>query len=186
LKIQYVRYTITALSLLICSLFFCMSCKSVTGSDGGFKARIIVSNTCGATLDIYMDDTLQFAISTDGSETIENVTQEEHTLKAFLTGTNSLVLTLSFNATSEGDYQWMVAGQATIVITNKYGNTLYIYESGEYVGYIEDDGAVTINEVPFGSFYMEATAAISGETVVVASTTITVTEIKEYTWTITQ
>ena len=186
MKIQYVRYTITALSLLIGLLFSCMSCKSVTSSDEGFEARIIVSNNCGATLDIYMDDNLQFTINTDSSETIENLAEEEHTLKAFLTGTNYLVLTVSFDATNEGDYDWNIAGQATIVITNKYGSTLYIYESGEYVGSIEDDAAVSISEVPFGSFYMEATATESGNTVVVASTTITVTEIMEYTWTITK
>ncbi len=69
-------------------------------------------------------------------------------------------------------------------MTNKYGETLQIYESGEYLGVIEDDEAVTISEVPFGSFYFEATAVNS--TTVVASTTVTVTEIKEYTWTITQ
>ena len=184
MKKRYVRYTIRALSLLACLWFSFSGCKTVTGSDEDFKASIVVYNNCGATLDIYLDDTLQFALGSGSTQAIENLTKGLHALEAFLTGTETLIESESFDATVEGVYEWTIDGKATIVVTNKYGETLQIYESGEYLGYVEDDEAVTISEVPFGSFYFEAT--LVNDTTVVASTTVTVTEIKEYTWTITK
>ncbi len=167
-------------ALCVGLLFFCMSCKTITGSDEGFEARIIVHNNCGATLDILMDDSFQFSIVTGSSANIENLTEEQHKLEAFLTGTGVLVLTESFDATVEGDYEWTIDGQATIVITNEAREILYIYEAGEYLGVIEDDGSVTISEVPFGTFNLEAKTIDDGT--VVAATSIEVTEIKEYSW----
>jgi len=178
------KYAITTLSLLVCLLFSLSNCKNITGSDEDFKASIVVSNNCGATLDIYLDDTLQFALGSGNTQTIDNLTEGLHTLEGFLTGTETLIETESFDATVEGAYEWTINGKATIVVTNKYGEILQIYESGEYLGVIENDEAVTISEVPFGSFYFEATAV--NNTTVVASATVTVTEIMEYTWTITK
>jgi len=161
-------------------LFFCMHCKSVTGSDEGFSARILIYNNCGATLDIYLDDNYQFAIADGTTETIKDLTEEEHKLNAFLTGTNTLVLSESFNATDEGDYEWTINGQATIAVKNGYGETLYIYENSEYLGHIEDNETVTVPDVAFGSYNFEATTAENST--VIASATIEVTEIKEYSW----
>ena len=163
-------------------MFSGTSCKSITGSDEGFEARIIVYNNCGAALDIYMDDNFQFTIATGSSANIDSLTEEQHTLEAFLTGTDTLVLTESFDATAEGDYEWTIAGQATIVVANDYGEILYIYEAGEYLGVIEDDDSVILSEVPFGTFNFEAKTIDDGT--VVATATIEVTEIKEYNWVI--
>jgi hypothetical protein len=174
--------TIAALSLLGVLMLFSWQCKSITGADEGFEARIIVYNNCGAALDIYMDDTLQFTIDSGSSANIENLTEEEHKLEAFLTGTEVLVLTETFDATVEGDYEWMINGQATIVITNDYGEILYIFEADEYLGVMEDGESVTISDVPFGTFSLEAKTVDDGT--VVASATIEVTEIKEYSWVI--
>jgi hypothetical protein len=174
--------TIAILSLLAGLLLFSMNCKNITGSDEGFEARIIVTNNCGATLDIFMDDNFQFTIGTGSSATIGNLTEEQHTLEAFLTGTEVLVLTESFDATVEGDYEWTIAGQATIVVTNEYGEILYIYEAGEYLGVIEDDDSVTISEVPFGIYNFEAKTVDDGTVAAIAS--VEVTEIKEYSWVI--
>jgi len=172
--------TIAVLSLFAGLVLSSMNCKSITGSDEGFEARIIVTNNCGATLDIFMDDTFQFTIATGSSANIENLTEEQHKLEAFLTATEVLVLAESFDATVEGDYEWTIAGQATIVVANEYGEILYIYEAGEYLGVIDDAGSVTISEVPFGSFSFEARTVDDGT--VVATASIDVTEIKEYSW----
>ncbi len=121
-------------SLGMVLLFFSMNCKSITGSDEGFEARILVYNGCGATLDIFLDDNYQFTIATGNSDTISGLTEGEHKLDSFLTGTKTLVLTESFDATDEGDYEWTINGQATIAVTNKYGELLIIYENARIFG----------------------------------------------------
>ncbi len=172
--------TVAAFSLGMCLLFSGMSCKSVTGSDEGFAARILIYNNCGATLDIFLDDNFQFAIADGNTDIISDLTEKEHKLDAFLTGTNTLVLSESFDATDEGDYEWTINGQATIAIKNDFGETLYTYENSEYLGHIEDNETVTIPDVAFGSYNFEATIAESST--VIAAATIEVTEIKEYSW----
>jgi len=57
---------------------------------------------------------------------------------------------------------------------------LYIYENSEYLGHIEDNETVTVPDVAFGSYNFEATTAENST--VIASATIEVTEIKEYSW----
>ena len=179
LQIKHIVLLLLGLGLLLPAL----SCKSATSPDGEFEARIIVYNNCGAAVDVYLDDILQFTVAEGGSDIIESLTEEEHKLDAYLTGTTTLVLSESFDATVEGDYEWTISGQATIVVTNQYGKTLYIYESGSYLGYLADDESVTISDVPFGSYYFEATTT-EGSTTIVASASIEVTAIIEYSWTI--
>ncbi len=186
MKQQPASFTIPTYAILTCLLLlsFSVSCKSITGSDDEFSASIVVSNNFGATLDIHLDDSLQFALESGSTQAIENLTQGLHTLEAFLTGTSTLIESESFDATAEGDYEWPINGKATIVVTNKYGEILQIYESGEYLGVVEDDDSVSIADVPFGSFSFEAT--LLNQTAVVASASVTVTAIAEYTWTITK
>ena len=50
------------------------------------------------------------------------------------------------------------------------------------LGYLEDNDTATIPDVPFGSFNFEATTTENSN--VIASTSIEVTEIKEYSWVI--
>lgn len=169
-------------SLCLALLLPVISCKSVTSPDEEFEARILVYNNCGATVDIFLDSVLQFTISTGSNATINNLTEAVHKLDAFLTGTSVLVLTQSFDATAAGDYTWTIDGQASIMITNEYGETVDIYVDGEYYGYLAADDAGPITEVPFGTYNFEATP--QEESTVISTITIEVTEVKEYAWTI--
>jgi hypothetical protein len=159
-----------------------INCKSILGSDDEFEARVLIYNNCGATLDIYLDSDYRFTLAAGNTETISDLTEEVHKLDAFLTGTQTLVLTESFDATKQGDYEWTIDGQATIAVRNEFGETVLIYENAEYLGYLEDNDTATIPDVPFGSFYFEITTLENSN--VIASTSIEVTEIKEYSWVI--
>jgi len=174
--------TAAVLSFCLGLLFLSMSCKSVNGPDEEFEARLLIYNNCGARVDIFLDDVLYIALDSGSNTTIQQLTEAEHKLAAFLTGTDTLVLMETFNATASGDYTWTINGQATILMINEYGETVDIYEGGEYVGYLEADDTGPITDVPFGSYSFEAT--LFEETTVIATITIEVTEVKEYSWVI--
>ncbi len=76
------------------------------------------------------------------------------------------------------------ANAARITITNNYGETIDIYGDGSLQGSTADQLTSTLERVPYGEHLLEATK--SGETDVIASITLDITENIQYTWTVTK
>ena len=158
------------------------NCKSPNSPDDTFEAHITIENDCGATLDIFLNGILIFSLDQGLNGTIEDQSQGTHSLEAKLTGTEVLVASETFEIITRGNYTWTVEGPASIVVNNEYGETLQIFGNGALLGDIDDKNNVTITNVRYGKYIFEA-SKLSDNTLV-ATTTIDVTEIKEYTWTI--
>ena len=158
------------------------SCKSPESSEDIREANIIVINTSGTTVDIYLDGVFRFSVNNDASATLEKITLGVHQFQAKLKDSAVVVQEVEFDLDQSGDYEWTILGPSQLTISNSYGETLQISANGEYVGDIADASDITINNVPFGTFLLVATKQSDGS--VVASLSIVIDEIKEYFWTI--
>lgn len=171
--------TVTGIFLL---LF--MSCNnSTTPEDEAVEANVTVTNECGVAVDVSMDAIFQFSLDNGASTTIERVLQGTHTFEAHIVGTDTLISSETYDIEDGFDYYWTVDPPSTITITNAYGEDLAIYVNGNYQGDIGDTQTQSITEVPFGTYNLEA---VNSNSVIVASVIITVSEVKEYFWTISQ
>ena len=176
---QRINRNIGIIFLIGILLFALTSCKSPTGIDSNFIATITVTNLCGATVEIYMDDSLIFTIASGFEQVIDNIVKGSHLLEAFKAGTNMLVASEAIDISISDDYWWEIFGPSRIVVTNNYGETIKILVNGIYLGDLEDTFSEGIAKVTFGEHKLEA---IIGDNEVAASITIDVTEVKDYFW----
>jgi hypothetical protein len=163
-------------------LFSSWKCNSPESSEDVMEANIIVINTSGTTVDIYLDGVFRFSVNNDASATLEKITLGVHQFQAKLKDSSTVVQEVEFDLDQSGDYEWTILGPSQLTISNSYGETLQIYSNGDYVGDIADASDITVGNVPFGTFLLEATRQSDGS--VVASLSIVIDEIKEYFWTI--
>ncbi len=77
-KIIRTAGTATLLGILLMAL---MSCKSPSSPEEDLKAYIHVNNTCGAAVDIFMNDAFNTLLENDSSTTIEVVTEGIYWIK---------------------------------------------------------------------------------------------------------
>ena len=82
------------------------------------------------------------------------------------------------------NFAWTVLTSADISIINNYGETIDIYGDGDLQGSVNDQETGTLSRTPYGDHLLEATK--SGETDVIASITLDITENIQYTWTVTK
>jgi hypothetical protein len=176
----------SAAILIVTGIFLLlfMSCKNTTTpeEDDYVEAKVIITNECGTAVDVSMDGIYQFSLDNGVIETIERVIQGTHTFEAHVEGTETLISSETYDIEDGFDYYWTVEPPSTITITNAYGEDLQIYVNGAYQGDIGDTETESITQVPFGSYNLEAVDSNSN---IVASVIITVSEVKEYFWTIT-
>ena len=171
--------TVTGIFLL---LF--ISCKNTTTPENEVeKANVTITNECGVSADVSIDGLFQFSLNNETSETIEGIEQGSYTFEAHITGTETLISSETYEIEDGFDYYWTVDPPSTIPITNAYGEDLQIYVNGVYLGDLGDTQTQSITQVPFGSYNLEA---VDSNSVIVASVIITVSEVKEYFWTISQ
>jgi len=168
---------IAALSALLLISF--SGCKNNNGPD---KASIIVMNGCGAAIDFYLDEAFKVTVDVDASSTIEDVDQGSRTLKAIKTGAGILVAQETYEIYDGYDFNWTVDGPSTILVTNQFGETLLVYAGTKFLGELLDRQSQNVTEVPFGLLTLNAVRR--GEATIVATTTLDITEAKEYEWTI--
>ncbi len=180
---QRINRSIGIIFLIGILLFALTSCKSPNGIDSNFIATITVTNLCGATVEIYMDDSLIFTIANGFEQVIDNIVKGSHLLEAFKAGTNMLVADEAIDISTSDDYWWEIYGPSRIIVTNKYGETLRIMVNGSYLGDLDDTYSEGISKVTFGEHRLDA---IKSNDDVAASITIDVTEVKDYFWTIQQ
>ena len=168
---------------IIVGIFICsmISCKS-PASPEDIKATIVVSNECGLEIDVYMNGVFQFSLDFLIYEIIENVTGGVYEIVAKKKDTVEEIANETVIVNADGEYWISILSAASIKIINNYGETLNIYTNGSLQGELSDQESQVFTNVPYGDHVLEA--AKSSDNSLVASTTLTVAEEKEYTWTI--
>lgn len=159
-----------------------IGCKSPTSSDT--TSSIVVTNSCGATIDVYLDGTLKVTIENGSDNTILNVAAGSHLLEAKKSDTGVLISSLTLTITASSSTSVTFEGPASLRITNLYGEILGIYMDDQWAGDIGDQITQTMHKVTFGTHVFTGKTKTDGT--VVATVTIDVTEAIEYTWTITK
>jgi hypothetical protein len=171
------------LVLILTLTLISVSCTSPSSPDDDTTegvANIVILNDYGKKLDIYLDGVFQFLIGNNETKEIEDVTKEEHQLEAKLAGTNNVAATYEVDVTSVGDYVWNIDDPADIIIQNISGFTMKIYMDGVYLFDLVDEENRWILDVTWAEHYLKAEKKNDGSEY--ASTTIEVTENKDYTW----
>ncbi len=168
--------------LLVLSL---PGCKNSTSSDTSDTttttvARILVTNSYGKTLQIFMDGNAQFTLTNGNGATITNVAIATHTMTA-KTEDGTLVDTTTIDVTTLIDYSYLI-DRPDINVTNNFGETLRIYYDNVYQFTIVDDENRWLIGVNLASHFLKATRVTDDSEV--ASITINVSQNKDYTWTI--
>lgn len=169
---------IAILAAILC--FPSSGCNKNTGPD---KANVIVINGCGTVIDVYMDEEFKITVDYDSSSTLEEIDQGTHTFKAIKNGSSLVVAEDTYEIYDGFDFNWAVDGPSTILVTNQYGEALMIYAGNKFLGELQNGKSEHVTEVPFGLITLNAVR--NGETSILATTTLDITEVKEYEWTIT-
>ena len=158
------------------------ACRNVTTPDDLTEEIIItVQNDCGIAVDIYMDKNFQFKIEYSESNTINNVSLGLHEFEAKKKGTETLLSYLQVDIYEKTNYTWTILSEASLHVTNAYGETLSIYEEGELLSDIGAQGTLVIENILYGEHLFRATTSDGTE---VASLSLVMDENKPYLWTI--
>jgi len=160
-----------------------ISCKSPTTPEAT-KASLTITNHCGVAVDILMDGVWQFAIEYLQSSTLSIPSLGVYELESRKKGTGTVVSSTSADINEYKVFAWTVQTSADISIINNYGETIDIYGDGDLQGSINDQETGALSRTPYGEHFLEATK--SGETDVIASITLDITENIQYTWTVTK
>lgn len=171
-----------ALMAAILGLFWLpsVSCKSPTTST---TATITVINSCGAAFILYLDGTMKATVESGSSDTLEGVTVGTHVVEAKKSDTGVLVGSKTVTVTAGAAASVTIPGPASLQVSNQYGELLSVYQDGDYLGDIGNQITQTVLNITFGSHVF--TAETKTSTTVVATTTVNVTDVATYTWTIT-
>ncbi len=173
--------TAALLGILLMAL---MSCKSPSSPDEDLKAYLHVYNTCGAAVDIFVDEVFKRSLENDSNFTFDVVDEGTYLLEAYKTGTEISVAYGQVQVFFGGEYSWYVEGPSAIMVTNNYGETLQIHVNGTYLGDLDHSYSEQISNVTFGEHTIEGKKPINGE--VVASITFEVADVGDYFWEITK
>ena len=161
------------------------SCKSTTSPEvEATTARMTVNNDCGIAVDIYMDKNFQFSVEYQESETILDISIGEHEVEAKNKVTEIVLSSLSVELLEPREYILTIQSEASVHITNEYGESLNIYGDGDLLSDIGSLGTLIIENVLYGVHLLEAKKVSDGTTV--ASISIDFAENKAYFWTINQ
>ncbi len=159
-----------------------IGCKSSTTPDT--TSTMTITNTCGAKVDVYLDGTLKATIENAAQATISNIIAGSHLLEAKTSDTGVLVTSVTLTIQASTTTSVSLYGPASVRITNLYGEILGIYVDDIWEGDIGDQITQTLHFITFGSHVF--TAKKKTDATVAATVTINVTDVIEYTWTITQ
>lgn len=156
------------------------SSTSTDGSTTTNQARILVTNSYGQTLDIFMDGASQMTLTNGNGGTISNVSLATHTMEAKLT-TGEVIDTTTLDVTAYSDYSYAI-DRPDINVTNAFGETLKVYYDNVYQFTLVDDENRWIIGISLASHFLKATRASNDSEV--ASITINAAQNKDYSWTI--
>ena len=162
-------------------VFIC--CKNPTSPESEkTEINITVTNECGVAVDIYMDNNLQFSVEYQESRTIQNVSLGDHEFLAKKKGTQTVLSSLSVELTEITDFLWTLQSEASMHVTNEYGESLNIYGDGNLLSEISSPATLVIENVLYGNRLFEAKKVSDGT--IVASLNTDIAENKAYFWTI--
>ena len=160
-----------------------LSCKNPTSPDDGITtARMTVSNDCGVAVDIFMDKTLQFSVEYQESKIIQNISVGEHEFEAKNKDTEIVLSNVTVDLFEPRDYVLTITSEASLHITNDYGESINIYGDGNLLSNIGSPGTLIIENVLYGVHLFEATKVSDGTAI--ASISIDFAENKAYFWTV--
>lgn len=160
-----------------------ISCKNPHGPDDETsQANIIVINDCGVALDIYMNGSFQFSVEYKDRSTIRNLSLGSYEFEAKKKGTEIEIMSLTVELLAAIDYEWTIQSSANLHISNEYGETLSIFGDGNLLSDVDSPGILVIQNILLGERLLEAKRP--SDSAVVASTTIDISENKNYFWTI--
>jgi hypothetical protein len=174
-----------AAALLALALLLSLStagCKGSTAPEGAV-GQITVTNSCGATIDIFLDGARKATIDDGSYYTADSVTPGTHQLEVQKSDNGAVLISTALTVAANAIYSLTVEGVARLTITNHYGEILSIYVDDVYLGDIGDQLTQTVRKVRFGAHDLEAHR--KSDDTVVATTSIDVEEAIEYTWVIT-
>jgi len=179
------KFGLPLAGIMVLLAFSLPGCKSSTDTSTDSttttaQARIIVTNTYGQTLEIFMDGTSQFTLTNGNEGKISNVSVATHTMEAKLAG-GAVIDTTTLDITQLTDYSYTI-DRPDINVVNSWGEALKVYMNDVYQFTLADDENRWLIAVPLASHFLKATRA-SNDTEV-ASITINVTQNKDYSWTI--
>ncbi len=170
-----------AVLLAAAALVFSWSCKSPTSPSGG-ESDIIVMSHWDVPLDIFMDGAFRFSLGYKEIAEIDNVSLAKHLMEAKSQATGELVAQTTLEVTSKTDYSWLIEHRARINFSHGLSLTLKIFMDGVFLfDLVEGENRWQI-DVELGDRFLEAFRAGDGSKV--ASTTLKVTENKDYSWVI--
>lgn len=170
----------TLSGILILSL---AGCKGST-TPSSTTSTIVVNNNCGATIMVYVDGTLKATIDDEAYATIDNVAEGSRLVEAKKADTGLLLTSSTLTIKVSTTTSMTVEGIAILHVTNQYGEILSIFQDTAYVGDIGDQITQNLSKVKFGTHTYEAKKKT--DATVVATITFDVTDILEYSWTITK
>lgn len=158
------------------------SCKNITTpEDSTDGITVTVQNDCGIAMDIYLDKNFQFSVEYLESNNINNISLGLHEFEAKKMGTETLLSYLQVDIFEKIDYTWTILSEASLHVTNAYGETLSIYGDGELLSDIGSQGTLVVENVLYGEHLFSATTSDGTE---VASLSLDMDENKPYLWTI--
>ena len=166
---------------VLLALAGCKGTTSTTTTDTtGTVARILITNTYGQSLDIFMDSVFQMTVANGATATITNVALQTHSMEAKIAGTGNIIDTTSIDVTATTDYTYAI-DRPDINVTNGFGETLKVYMDDVYRFDLVDDENRWLINVTLASHFLKATRLDGTE---VASITLNVAQNKDYAWTI--
>jgi hypothetical protein len=157
-------------------------CKHSTTPESTLS-DIVVTNSCGASINVYLDGTQKATIDIGAQATVSNVAAGSHLVEAKKGDNGAVVLSTTVQIEASTTTYVTVEGAATVRVTNQYGEILGIYDGDSYVGDIGNQITQDILKVTFGSHDYKAEKKTDGT--VVSEVTIDVADVTIYTWIIT-
>lgn len=158
-------------------------CKSPSSPEVD-TITFIVTNDCGAAVDVFWNGVQQLSLEQGAQGAIPNPTLGTHIVSAKVKESGAQVVSASMDIQKPGEYYFKIEGPSTIRVTNTYGEILSITFNGTFLGEIADNLTHTLRKIRFGDYAFEA--RVKNSQTVVASTSIKVNDVGEYSWVITR
>lgn len=164
-------------------VFSFISCTSPNNPDQ-LVTDVIVVNSCGAAVDVFVDGALRLSIENNYHQTLSGISRGSHLFEAKKKGTEIMVTSTTISIYPYQTYEFDIVGPCVVIVANEFGETLKISFDGANLFNLADNSSSAITQVTFGVHSLSA--AKGSDSAVVATTNIDVQDVKDYQWTITK
>ena len=171
---------VTAVLAAAAVLVLSWSCKSPTSPDGAGEADIVVTSHWDEQVDIFMDGAFRFSLGYKEIAEIDNVPRKSHLMEAKSQMTGEVVAQTTLEVTSKTKYSWIIEHRARINVLNSIDRTVMVFMDGVFQFDLANGENRYLIDVALGDHFLAAFRKIDGQEV--GSTTLKVTENKDYSW----